>query len=241
MCSNGFNMNKIAKITHPTGSKILGTKVTKRLVDPLGIFPEKQEGETDEQRARRLEDERQARIKTGMGQINDQFNRFDDAFYKGRSDAYMNFAMPQLDQQYEDAHRGLTFALARQGIGESAEGNRRFGNQRQEYDLNRQMVVDRSIQAGADARRSVEDARAGLIQDLHNTSDPAAANAAALQRATYLQSNPAMQQLGTLFGNGLNGLNTYQNAKDDATNYNAALSMFNLPSSNGSGKNYGGG
>lgn len=44
--------------------------------------------------ARADEQARQARIKQGVGRINEQFNQFDDSFYQGRKDAYRAFATP---------------------------------------------------------------------------------------------------------------------------------------------------
>lgn len=46
--------------------------------------------------ARADEMARQARIKTGVGNINQKFEKFDDGFFKGRGQAYTNFATPRL-------------------------------------------------------------------------------------------------------------------------------------------------
>jgi hypothetical protein len=192
-----------------------------------------------EQRAE--EKARQARIRSGMLSIDRQFDRFDDGFYQQRADAYTRFAMPQLNQQYDNAFRGLTFALARQGIGASTEGNRRFGDLRGDFDMNRQAVVDRSMEASANARRSVADARAGLVADLHATADPAAAIAAALSRAAYLGTPQAPSPLGQLFVNTLDGLNTYQAYRNDADAYRSAMGAYGIGGNyGGSGRNVGG-
>lgn len=192
---------------------------------------------------REAEAQRQARIKQGMGAINDQFSQFDDQFYQGRADAYTQFAMPQVNRQYDDAFRGLTYALARQGIGRSTEGNRRQANLVGDYDLNRQGVVDRSLEASANARRSVEDTRSGLIGDLYATADPAAAAQAALSRAAYLGTPQAPSPIGQLFANTLDGLNSYQSARAEQDAYRAALGYYGMSpgSYGGSGRNYGGG
>ena len=51
--------------------------------------------------ARADENARQARIKTGVGNINQKFDKFDDGFFKGRGQAYTNFATPQVNDQYK--------------------------------------------------------------------------------------------------------------------------------------------
>jgi hypothetical protein len=193
-----------------------------------------------EQRA--AEQARQSRITQGRANIYNNFAKFDDNFFKGRRDAYTSFAMPQLDQQYGDTIRNLTFALARQGIGASSEGNRRWGNLSQDYGLQRQQVVDKGFEVENDARRQVEDSRSALMQDLQATADPYAAARGATARATYLSAPQALSPLGTLFVNTLNGLNTYRDAKSDQEAYNAAMSTYGIGSSQpgGSGKNYGG-
>jgi hypothetical protein len=194
----------------------------------------------DEQRE--AQRQREARIRTGMTDINSQFSRFDDSFYNGQSQAYLDFAMPQINQQYDNAYRGLVFALARQGIGGSSEGNRRYGNLSQDYGLQRQGAVDRSRTVAQDSRRAIEDARSGVIQDLYATADPAAAAQAATSRAQYLSTPASFSPVGTLFANALDGLNTYQAYRQDADAYNAAMQAYGLPGApTSSGRNYGGG
>jgi len=194
-----------------------------------------------EQRAEELA--RQRRIAQGMTAINQNFARFNDDFYGQRQQAYVDFAMPQLDRQYDDAYRGLNFALARQGLGQSSEGNNRYGRLSEDYGLQRQGVIDKAMDVAADARRGVEDARSGLVLDLQNTANPTAAAQAALNRSVYLAQTPSMSPLGQLFAGTLEGLNTYQSAKADAEAYRAALGQYGLYNNSGgggSGRNYGG-
>jgi hypothetical protein len=192
-----------------------------------------------EQRA--AEQVRKSQINRGMGAIESQFNKFDNKFYDQQSQNYLDFAMPQVNQQYGDATRGLGYALARQGIGASSEGNRRYGNLLQDYQLNRQGVVDKSRDVAATARSNIEAARSGVIQDLYSTADPAAAAKSALSKAQYLAVPQAPSAVGQLFVNALDGLNTYQSAKSDAEAYRGALSangVSGMPT--GSGRNIGG-
>lgn len=192
---------------------------------------------------RQEEKARQGRIQHGMALIDQNFSKFNDDFYNQRAQAYTNYAMPQLDQQYDDTYRNLQFALARQGIGQSSEGNNRYGRLSQDYGIQRQGVIDKSMDASADARRGVEDARAGLVMDLQNTANPTAAAQAALNRSAYLSQGPALSPIGQVFGNTLDGLNTYQSAKSDAEAYRAALGQYGLYNNSGgggSGRNHGG-
>jgi len=184
------------------------------------------------------EQARKRRIVQGMSNINTQFSKFDDAFYGKQSNEYLDFAMPQINDQYTDAGRGLAFALSRQGIGQSSEGNRRYGKLSQEYSLNRQGAVDKSREVSMNARRQIEDARSGLVADLYATADPAAAAKGAISRAAYLNVAPTFSPVGQLFANTLDGLNTYQAARQDSQAYNDALNAFGLSNTpDGSGRN----
>lgn len=200
-------------------------------------------GESDkyakEQRA--AEQARQQRITMGLGSIDKQFSRFDDPFFAKQSQAYLDFAAPQIKQQYGDANRGLVYALARQGIGQSSEGNRRFGNLLQDQQLAQQGMVDKSRDVATSARKQIEDTRSNLVADLYATANPGAAAAGAISRAAYLMQPPGFNPVGQLFTNVLDGLNTYQSYKQDKQDYGSALNAFglsNLP--NGSGRNIGG-
>jgi len=188
----------------------------------------------NEQRA--AEQQRQSRIRQGVGAIDKQFAGFDDNFFNNRSKAYLDFAAPQIDQQYRNSNRGLVYALARQGIGQSSEGNRRFGDLLEEQQLAQQGMVDKSLQVATDARKSIEDTRSGLVADLYATADPAAAAKNATARAAYLSTPQGFSPIGQLFASALDGLNTYQSSKQDAQDYNSALNAFglsNTPASSG--------
>jgi hypothetical protein len=179
-------------------------------------------------RARAEEAARQARIKTGIGGIDSAFSGFDSNFYDGRKQAYLNFAMPQLNEQHDDAYRGLTYQLARQGLNESSTGADRFGRLQKTYDMNRQGVVDKGMETANNARRDVENARSGLVADLYATSDPQSAARSATERAGYLATPTNTTPLGQLFANTLQGLGTYQGAQQDSQAYNDAVSRYNL-------------
>jgi hypothetical protein len=189
---------------------------------------------------RATEQMRQWKIRSGTDAINRNFAQFNDDFYNKRGTAYLNYAMPQLNQQHDDANRGLVFALARQGIGNSSEGNRRYGALEQDFGIARQNIVDKSIEAQNEARRSIEDARSGLLQDLYNTADPAAAAKGSVARAAYLNQPTSISPIGQLFGNTLSGLNTYREAKSDAEAYRDATTAYPLGGApSGSASTYG--
>lgn len=131
---------------------------------------------------------------------------FDDQFFQDRRQAYLDYATPQLEQQYGDAQRDLTFALARGGLLDSSARASKAGDLQQLYDLNMQQVSDEALNYETEARNAVEDARASLIQQLNVTSDVQGAVNAARARSQALSQAPSFSPLANLFSSFTEGL-----------------------------------
>lgn len=163
--------------------------------------------------ARRREAEREGRIRSGQAAIDQQFSRFSPEFYNQRRDAYINYALPDLNKQYEDARKALTFALSNAGILRSSEANQRFARLEEDKGQALVRVQSEGDRQATAARQDVENERAGLVNQLYSTADADAASNAALARGQYLQqnfSNPAgFDPLGQLFGDVAAGIGNY--------------------------------
>lgn len=131
---------------------------------------------------------------------------FDDDFYKGRRDAYTDYANPQLEDQYGDANKQLTFSLARGGLLDSSVRGEKLGDLQKLYDTQKQAVADKALSYETSARNSVEDARGNLISTLNATGDAEGAAKSALARSTALTQPDAYSPLGQLFTDFTNGL-----------------------------------
>lgn len=131
---------------------------------------------------------------------------FDDNFYNARKQAYMDYADPQLEDQYGNANKQLTFALARSGLLDSSARGEKLGDLQKLYDTQKQAVADKALSYETGARNSVEDARANLIQTLNATGDAEGAAKAALSRSSALSQPDAYSPLGQLFTDFTNGL-----------------------------------
>ncbi len=153
--------------------------------------------------ARKNEAERQARIRSGTARIDEIFsgNFTDDAFGNIRT-AYTDFAMPEVDRQYDKAVKDLTFALSRAGTLDSSS------RAEQEADLARQRdnavrtVGQTAINQENSARSDVEAARADLIKTLNATGDVDAAVNDALSRSRTATHIPSFSPIGALFTTG---------------------------------------
>lgn len=131
---------------------------------------------------------------------------FDDQFFQDRRQAYLDYATPQLEQQYGDAQRDLTFALARGGLLDSSARASKVGDLQRLYDLNMQHVSDEALNYETEARNAVEDARASLIQQLNVTGDVQGAVNAARARSQALSQAPTFSPLANLFSSFTEGL-----------------------------------
>lgn len=124
---------------------------------------------------------------------------FDDAFFKGRRDAYTNYATPQLEDQYGKTQKELIFSLDRSGNLDSSARGEKMSDLQQMYDIQKQGVADKALSYETTARNSVEDARANLIATLNATGDAEGAAKSALARSEALSAPPAYDPLGQLF------------------------------------------
>lgn len=124
---------------------------------------------------------------------------FNDAYYNQQRDNYTNYAMPQLDQQHDDAGKQLTFALDRGGLLDSSVRGEKLSDLQRLYDTQKQGVADKALSYETGARNSVEDARSNLITTLNATGDAEGAASSALARSQALSAPPAYDPLGQLF------------------------------------------
>ena len=183
--------------------------------------------------ARADEEARQARIRAGTTNINNTFDsQFTDDYYKQRRDAYTNYATPQLEDQYADAQKQLTYALARGGLLDSSIRGSKLGELQQQYALQNQDIADKALASETDARNAVEDSRANLISTLNATGDAEQAASTAISRASALSQPAAYSPLASLFADFTDALgtsaalakaNSYAGSGTGATNYSTGL------------------
>lgn len=131
---------------------------------------------------------------------------FDDDFFNGLKKSYLDYADPQLEDQYGDANKQLTFALARSGNLDSSARAEKQSDLQKLYDTQKRAVADKALGYETSSRNAVEDARANLISTLNATGDQQGAVNSALARASALSQPPAYDPLGQLFVDFTNGL-----------------------------------
>lgn len=133
---------------------------------------------------------------------------FDDAFYDRQQQAYLDYAMPQLEQQRGDASKELTYSLARAGQLEGSSAASQASELQRLYDIEAQNVADQALDYSNQSRTAVEDARSDLISTLNLTGDADAAASSAISRASTLSQPTAYSPLADLFGSYTSALGT---------------------------------
>lgn len=159
--------------------------------------------------AREEEQKRQEKIRQGTSRVNEIFDgQFDDNFLAGRRKAFLDYASPQLNDQYGDASKELTFSLARNGTLDSSVRGQKVGELQKLFDLNKQQLADQALASEGEARNAVESARSGLITTLNATGDATGAANSALARSSALSQPAAYSPLSNLFADFTSGLGT---------------------------------
>lgn len=150
--------------------------------------------------ARADEQARQERIRGGTKRIDEIFaGQFNDPFYQQRRQNYLDYATPQLDDQYADAQKNLVFDLARNGTLSSSIRGARMSELQKLYDTNRQQVHDQGLAYENQARNAVEGARSNLLTTLNSTGDAEGAASSALSRSQALSAPDTYSPLTDLF------------------------------------------
>lgn len=131
---------------------------------------------------------------------------FDDAFFDKRRQAYLDYATPQIEDQFADAQEQLTFALARGGNLNSSVRGEKAADLQKRFDLAKQEAADKGLSFANEARNNVENARSDLVSMLNATGDAEGAANSAIARAANLSQPMAFSPVGQLFGDFTAGL-----------------------------------
>ena len=159
------------------------------------------EAQAEADRLRQAEERRQQNISQGQQEISSAFGQFDDNFFNQRAQSFTDFAMPQLDRQYQDQMRQLTAALARSGNLNSSLRGDLMGQLQREYDTGKLSLADQARGFSDQARTGVSAAQARLMESNAQLADPGMIRNSAMAEAQGLQANPQFAQLGQLLSN----------------------------------------
>lgn len=134
---------------------------------------------------------------------------FDDSVFNKRAQAYQDFALPQVQQQYEDQQKALNYALARGGNLQSSLAANKSAELDKDYGLQRQAVIDKGQDYVNQGKADLASQKASAVSMLQATADPDAAYNVAAQSAQQLSQMPSFTPLDPVVKNVAAGLGTY--------------------------------
>ncbi|WP_428673847.1 hypothetical protein [Reyranella sp.] len=158
--------------------------------------------------ARSREAYRENAVNDGINNINGVFSQFNEPFFASRRQAYLDYAKPQLEDQYADARKQLTFALDRSGTLDSTARTQKEAELAKLYGTNSRAVSDAAVGYETSARNNIADAQTNLVNTVAQSGNANAASQQAISRAASLSQPDAYSPLGQLFGGFTNALQT---------------------------------
>ena len=165
-----------------------------------------QQAEAERQRAE--EEARQGRVRKGADAMNETFAAYDDDFYKGITQNYLDYARPQVEDQFKDAARELRIALARNARLDSSVNVDRKAKLQEDFD---KAMLEQSLKCKEYAnitQRNLEAAKTDLLSQNQNIAYPVLIAQSAANRANAAAELPPYSPLGELFAGAAEGFAT---------------------------------
>lgn len=174
--------------------------------------------------AAKAEEERQAKVLEQQGAINKVFDTYDDDFYKKQTQNYLDYANPQIEDQFGDAMDELRFALARQGITRSSVAADRKAKAQKALDREQTASNLRAQKFSNDTLKAIEAARGEVLTDAGSLADADAAASLATTTAAANAAPPAYEPLYDIFRDVTKGLATQHDLEQRrSARYNSGL------------------
>lgn len=155
------------------------------------------------QQARAREEQRQARISSGRKGIDQAFNQLsdpNDTFYTRYGQAIEDYYKPQLQKQYADANKELTYRLADAGTLRSSGAIDATVDLTNQNDMNIAQMNSKIDSAKGDLRNRVASEKNTAINQLYATEDPDMALTTALNSVKNVNvAQPDLSPLANIF------------------------------------------
>lgn len=156
-------------------------------------------GDTGADDARAEEEARQKRIRDSRASIDTIFDTYDEDFYDRQRNAYLNYATPQVEDQFGDAMRELTFALSRSGKLDSALAARREAKAQKMKDQAMINVNKQGDDLVYTMKGNMEKARGDLYDQASSLADVDAARTLAISNFDTTSKPPIYNPVTDLF------------------------------------------
>ena len=164
--------------------------------------------EEEYQRQLAEEEARQGRITQGKENIDAAFAGYGDVFFTGVASDYMNYATPQIEDQYTDAMKALRIALDRSGLMQSSERIDRENELKKKLAA-QELAAARKGESIANAMRTnLANVKSNLLTQNASLADPTLIASTAANQIMANTQVPEYNPLTNLFANATEGLAT---------------------------------
>ncbi len=132
------------------------------------------------------------------------YQGFGPDFYANREKAYMDFALPELGEQYRNQVNQTKFGLSNRGLFGSSAGNQAFSDVERANLGARRQIADTARAGAQDLRKEVESSRNSLISQLYQGVSPAQGLRSAIDTAAGFSAPNMFAPVGNFFSNLVN-------------------------------------
>lgn len=169
----------------------------------------------------KAEENRQQNIREGQGKIDEAFGQFNPAYFDKYRQAFGDFYLPQIQDQYAKAKDKLTAVLAGRGMLESSVGAQKFADTERTRADAAASVGNQGMDAANKLKSQVESAKGNLYQLNASVADPSMMASQAAGAASSFAAPPTLSPIGQVFQSTLQGFGQYNKA--DASSMNPQL------------------
>jgi hypothetical protein len=158
--------------------------------------------------------ERRASMQEGLGKINSIYGQFDDDYYTGIQNKYLDYANPQIEQSQQESGYNLRSSLANAGKMMSSTAARKYGDLASTYDGIYRDAQNKATDYAGQQRQSVNSARQSAIGQMYASESQDAGLQAANASVPALNSGPGFEPVSAMLGQAAKfATNDYWNAK----------------------------
>lgn len=155
-----------------------------------------------EDKAKEAEDTRKAAVESGRSAVSSAFGGFGDKYYDDIASTVLDYYLPQVEQQYNDASDQLIYKFARQG--QTASNSKTVldeqGNLKGKYDIQKAQVINQAKDASRQARENISGAKSTLLSYADTAADAGAVDdRLATETGRIKNYAPELTPIGQLF------------------------------------------
>lgn len=160
------------------------------------------------------------------------FEGFQQPFFDQRAQDYVNFAMPQLSEQFRQTRDQTRFGLANRGLLGSSAGQTQFSNLARQMEQAKQGIQDTGRGQAQDLQRQILESKNALISQLYQSADPAQGMQQAIGTAASFRQPGVYAPLANQFSGLINQyyMNQLLNSYRPTSFVSSPQSMYGNPS-----------